>query len=388
MVRYFSLTFIIVCLYSCSPRYTHIVDEDFVYDEPSDDLMKQLESLPATTMIPDRIKTIRMAFHFFNNEEGTINFKEDKGQEVVSILLDVANKRMHANDKMKLPLGNDTPVYDTHIRYKLYRSEEGRAIFYHSDPSPPYFYKKSKKSNIYDRDVVNEYAFKPDSILNVLILPFDPEYLQNGKERAELTGVALGTSIKLPGLFQSGRPVWDYAGNFNHEVGHVLGLRHAWSKYDHCNDTPIHDNCWKETQHPPCDHTTSNNLMDYNAHQSAITPCQIEKMHATLSNPNQRASGLVIENRCSKQQGISEISSWIKWIQPVVIDKDIVIKTDGLLLLGDEVSFASGVSIKIEKGGTLVIKSTTLGGSCGPWGGIYKHPKGLVFGLSSSLIKI
>lgn len=387
MKRYFSLTFIIVCLYSCSPRYTHIVDANSSYDEPSEELVKKLSSLPSSTIVPDRIKTIRMAFHFFNNEEGSINYKEDKGGEVVSILLDVANQRMKSNDKMKLPVGNDIPVYDTKIRYKLASSEDGPAIFYHYAERPPYFFKRSKKVNIYDRDVVSKYAYKPDSVLNVLILPFDPELLKNGKEKAELTGVALGTTIKLPGLFQSGRPVWDYAGTFNHEVGHVLGLRHAWNKYDQCNDTPIHDNCWKETAHAPCNHTTSNNLMDYNAHQSAITPCQIEKMHATLANKKHRASGLIIEDRCTKQLGLLEISSWTKWTQPVVIDKDVVILKDGLLFLSDDVSFASDVSIKIEKGGTLVVKGTTSGGSCSPWGGIYKHPKGLVFGLGRSLIK-
>ena len=384
MKRYISLTFIIVCLCSCSSRYAHIVDDSFNYDLPPEELVKELGSLPVSTIIPDRVKTIRMAFHFFNNEEGSINYKEDKGPEVVSILLDVANQRMKSNDKMMLPVGNDIPVYDSKIRYKLARAEEGPAIFYHYDKSPPYFFKKSKNSNIYDRDVVTKYAYRPDSILNVLVLPFDPEFLQNGKEKAGLTGVALGTTIKLPGLFQSGKPVWDYAGTFNHEVGHVLGLRHAWNKYDQCNDTPIHDNCWTKTTHPPCNHPTSNNLMDYNAHQSAMTPCQIEKMHATLANQNHRARGLVIEDICLKQPGILEISEWTKWIQPFVIDKDVVIMKGGLLFLGEDVHLASDVSIKVEKGGTLVLKRTTIGGSCGPWVGIYKHPKGRIFDLSNA----
>lgn len=391
-MRYFSLTILIVCLCSCSPRYTHIVGGLDTIDggikQAPEELAQSLKELPADLFIPEDIRTIRVAFHFFNNQDSTLNYNATKGKEIADILLSTANKRMHTNDKMKLPVGNDTPVYDSHIRYQLARAQERRAIFYHYDKQPKYFIKRTKKSNIYDRDVVSKYAYQPDSVLNVFVLPYDPEMINTGTEKVELTGVALGTSIKLPGIYQSGRPIWDYAGTFNHEVGHVLGLRHAWTKFDQCADTPVNNNCWKESSKPPCDQGASNNLMDYNAHQSAITPCQIAKMHAIITNKAHRSSGLVVEDLCEKKVGVREITSWTKWIQSVVVQRDIVIKKDGLLYLGNAVRFAADVNIKIEKGGTLVVKSTTSGGSCSPWGGIYKHPKGHVFGLSNDLENI
>lgn len=392
MLRYFSLVFLIVCLYSCSPRYTHIIgDRGFVHkdiEQAPEELVKSLKELPADLFIPADIRTIRVAFHFFNNQDSTLNYNATEGKEIASILLSTANKRMHTNDKMKLPVGNDTPVFDSQIRYQLAKTQQGSALFYHYDKQPKYFIKRTKKSNIYDRDVISQYAYHPNSVLNVFVLPYDPEMISSGTEKVELTGVALGTSIKLPGLYQSARPIWDYAGTFNHEVGHVLGLRHAWTKYDQCFDTPVNSNCWKESNKPPCDQGASNNLMDYNAHQSAITPCQIAKMHATITNKAHRSSGLVVEDLCKKNDGVIEIESWTKWIQSAVVQRDIVIKKDGLLFIGEEVRFAAHVSIKIEKGGTLVVKSTTLGGSCSPWGGLYKHPKGHVFDLSSDFLKI
>ena len=59
-----------------------------------------------------------------------------------------------------------------------------------------------------------------------------------------------------------------------HELGHSLGLLHTWNQDDGCDDTPRNAGCWGDT--------CSNNMMDYNASQSALTACQLGIIHYYL----------------------------------------------------------------------------------------------------------
>jgi hypothetical protein len=107
------------------------------------------------------------------------------------------------------------------------------------------------------------------------------------------------------------------AQNMNHEVGHLLNLRHTWSSNDLCEDTPTgllyqefnngscspnfqYLNCWTYGPNPkacignnpattfsPCQDWThvSNNIMDYNEqYPHAWTPCQIGLTEEDLKN--------------------------------------------------------------------------------------------------------
>jgi hypothetical protein len=67
--------------------------------------------------------------------------------------------------------------------------------------------------------------------------------------------------------------------SIKHELGHCMGLQHSWIADDECDDTPPNPNCWDENQ---CQGIPSNNMMDYNNSESALTQCQINKMHNTL----------------------------------------------------------------------------------------------------------
>jgi len=78
-----------------------------------------------------------------------------------------------------------------------------------------------------------------------------------------------------------------------HELGHSLGLSHTWCGDDGCSDTPENPNCWNNGDSTgdvcggkyPRDYicaVASNNMMDYNANQSALTLCQINMMHYYL----------------------------------------------------------------------------------------------------------
>lgn len=70
-----------------------------------------------------------------------------------------------------------------------------------------------------------------------------------------------------------------------HELGHSIGLSHSWYG-DECSDTPNHSNCWNDNEpasNPACVNAiSSNNIMDYNAHMSSLTQCQINVAHYYL----------------------------------------------------------------------------------------------------------
>jgi len=97
--------------------------------------------------------------------------------------------------------------------------------------------------------------------------------------------------------------------NLNHEIGHTLNLDHTWNVIDifeGCADTPlgyiydhlqagicttdVYANCWDYRPstpgcpRKPCDEWSkiSNNLMDYNSHDPALTVCQIDRMNQNL----------------------------------------------------------------------------------------------------------
>lgn len=374
------LVFIVVISSSCSKKYQSIQSIDNQEHEIPPALLKEVRDLSPSLVIPYEDKVIKTYFHFFNNVDSTLNYNEGRASSVVYDLLENASRRMENNDPMNLPLGNNTSVRKSHIKYKLAEYNGKPGIFYHYEKSPKYFVKKGKKSNLYDRKIIKEYALRSDSVLNVFVLPFNPEQIASGEQKLERTAIALGTTIKLPGIYQRGIPAWEYAGIFNHEVGHVLSLRHSWNSNDGCEDTPLNDNCWVTSKEPPCEGLQSNNLMDYNAHQSAITPCQIARMQASLVNPGKAASKLVEDDECRHLGHEYEIITMEKWSQPVRLSGDLVIAKNGILYVRSLLQMSQNSKITIKKGGTLILENASIYNSCGyDWDGIFKHPKGQLF---------
>ena len=324
-------------------------------------------------------RIIRVYFHFINSTDGDLNYSRDEGLGVITDLLSAANHRMTSNDHMHLPKGNTTPKINAHIQYELATYQGQPGVFHHLDPAPIYFRKKGKKRNLYDRKALQPYAQYQDSVVNVFLMPFDPEQLNSGEQNLEITAVALGTTIKLPGLFQSGRAPSEYAGVFNHEMGHILGLRHTWNVNDGCDDTPMHSNCWNKSELPPCDQESSNNLMDYNAHQSAITPCQIMKMHERISKPGSKARHLVQEDWCKNTPAEKYIDQYELIDKMTILSHDLVVRSKGILVIESAVFLGAGRKIKVQKGGVLILNNALLFSACAePWYGIQTQKGGKV----------
>ena len=367
---------------SCSPSYRVVKD---IYDLDSNEEYdwKKVERIHETYECYAEDRKINVRFRFINTADSMFVFDQGRALSVAHILISEVNKRLRKNAKMNLPVGNETPVLDAHIQLNL----EDENIFIHYDKIP-FFRKKGRTSNQYNRDIINRYIEDSDPYLNIFMMPFDPAEIAAGVQRYDKSGIALGNSIKLAGIMESGRPAWDYGGLLMHELGHVLGLRHSWNNNDGCEDTPRHANCWSNTGESPCDQIESNNFMDYNTHQSALTPCQIKKMHATMASEGTKQHRLLEVNWCDKLEGEILIKGEQHWANPVYISKDILIQKDGILIVSSWLSMARDTKIKVQKGGQLLLNGGKIYNYCkDSWNGIYAHPKGLIRSRNNSLVE-
>jgi hypothetical protein len=122
-----------------------------------------------------------------------------------------------------------------------------------------------------------------------------------------ICGNSNGLAVKLINSWHtySQYPSWavEYSADLlNHELGHVFGLYHDFegtntptslTPYgDRCEDTPIHPNCWSiwDTTPMSCLNNwavQTNNVMSYSEHIGTLTPCQINRVHTSLSGVQQ-----------------------------------------------------------------------------------------------------
>ncbi len=326
-------------------------------------------------------RVIRLNFHFMNSQSGAMNYTSEEATVFAHELLKAANAAIESNQKMWLPPGNDTPVLPIGYRYVItssagYKSERG--IYCHHDDERYFFVSRGRNKNNYDRSVIRKYGIGLDSILNVFVMPHHPDSILSPSYDLTSAGIALGSAIKLSGVYESGKKPSEFRGLLNHEIGHVLGLRHTWSGNDGCDDTPTHPNCWNRTSDPPCDSMASNNLMDYNANQHAWTPCQIGRIHQNMSNENSLARRLLVPTWCKLEgEKTLEIRDSTVWNGSLDLNSNLVVSSGATLRIRCRVSMPAGSSIVVEPDGHLILEEATLHNACGlQWDGIYLSSRG------------
>ncbi len=325
-------------------------------------------------LVPHR--TIRVNYHFVNSADGSRNFTPEVGTPYVQQLTREVNRKLAENLRMALP-GTEgvPPVLPTRLSLAIspmpaVKWDDG--IYYHYDDTLFAYVHKGRHRNNTDRRVIERYAIRPDSVLNIFIMPHHPDSVRSATYRAVGVGIALGKALKISGLFEHpDDPPADFAGLTLHEIGHILGLSHTWKTDDGCSDTPNHPNCFVPGE-PPCDSLVSNNVMDYNTWQQAWTPCQLGKVHRNLTRSSSTIRSLVARDWCGPLPGKDlRITGTETWEGEIDLFGHVDVLPGGRLTIRCRASFPEGARLTVHPGAVLVLDGAELLNDCGlPWQGI------------------
>ncbi len=345
-----------------------------------------------TAYIPDTLhlehfpmRYIRLNIHFVNASDSSKNYVGEEAIAFAYNLVHNANTDLQQNAKMNLPIGNQTPVLPINFQYVITPKENDptdKGVYFHFDDELCYYVHKGTNRNHYNREIINKYGVQVGSVINVFIMPHHPDSVASPTYISSGVGVALGTNIKMAGIYEDGKPFWYYRQILNHEVGHVFGLHHSWAGNDGCEDTPHHPNCWNYTEDAPCNTLVSNNVMDYNAWQLAWTPCQIGRVHEAMSELNARQRQLLVPTWCDLDESKTlVIRDSIHWQGAKDVTTNIVVASGGILRLSCRLALPKGASITVEPGGKLILNEAHLHNDCGEtWQGIVLQTKGKIKG--------
>ena len=390
-MRLFIFLFLVLTILSCKTKSVSLKSLDevkkFAFQEEDLKPYRTLRCNQPEFFIPDTnypnlhpMRKLKVVFHIMNSSTRKYNYEGQQAIDYFSRMLEDANGRLGRNEKLNLPEGNDYPVYDPGYRYSLYKdplNPEDNGFHFHYDDELYYFINKGANRNNFKREVIREYAIKPDSLINIFIMPHHPDSIASPTYPGYGSGIALGTSLKMAGIFESGAGPHAFSSILNHEVGHILGLTHSWLKNDGCLDTPQHPNCYGPSKDPPCDGAISNNMMDYNFAQIALSPCQIGKIHKNFARLRSKQRKLIDPTWCEYKEELSvSITDSVAWKGGRDLEGDLIIEKGAVLSIHCRVSMPPDSKIIVKPGGSLILDGAELHNACQlDWNGIEVQQK-------------
>lgn len=323
------------------------------------------------------LRYLRVNFHVMDNAAGAAHRPPDSVRVFLRRLLELANAELDTNVRnWQSPDG--TPTLPKRYRYVLTPQTADPAddgIYFHYDDSLYFYVSSGRYQNNYDRRVVQKYGTGLDSILNIFLQVHPRDSFISKTYHANGQGIALGNALKMAGVLESREGPDSFDGLLNHEIGHILGLSHAWME-DGCPDTKNHPNkCWEWSKDPPCSQLATNNMMDYNAYQIALTPCQIGKALALLAEENNPVRRCLAPSWCTfhPDRGII-IADSVAWTGARDLEGNLTIAPGGVLRLSCRLSMPPGGRITVQPGGRLWLDGCRLHNACGKsWQGIFKQ---------------
>jgi hypothetical protein len=220
-------------------------------------------------------------------------------------------------------------------------------------------------------------------VINIFLIEHYPDSVASRTYKPSNDGVGSGPWVKLVGSYhlwkhplvtEQGDTMkygpWNLATLMNHELGHCFGLSHSWNTDDGCDDTPKNPGCWNYGS-PPCE-IPSNNMMDYNAYQNAITPCQIGRECLNFYKDKSARDFLVPDWCTYSEEKTITISDQTEWFTSVDVFGDLVVENNATLTIHCMVSMPPGSKIILKPKATLILDGCTIACRCdgGEWEGI------------------
>ncbi len=399
MPRYLILLLFPLLALACTPKpntFNKVVgldaDEPFEYERfrpknvqrPTEYTFARQRNLNPNDYLPDTsnarylpLRYLHVNFHIMNSSDTLYPFYGQKAVDEVKEVLGYTNDMLRKTPALWLtPEGVDVPALPRQLHFNIVdkTGTDEAAIYEHYDDELYYYLHNGKHRNRADRRVVEKYALNQDSVLNIFIMGPPRDSIESKTFKLPGTeGIFLGDAIKVTGWLENNRRPWELRGIVGHEIGHALGLGHAWGR-DGCDDTPIHkNNAWSQRGKNYGPGKTSNNLMDYSKDQQALTPCQIGRMHARMNDITSRQRKWLLPRWCKYANTESiRVTKDLNWEGARDFNSDIYVRRGYTLRINNRVHLPEQAAIYVDPGATLILgPKAVIHNSCGgTWGGI------------------